>query len=275
MNAHSLIDSHCHPPAAAAAEWIARAREAGVGELIAVGTESSDWSRHAATAAAHPGTVHWTAGLHPCHVAGDAGEQLAALEHCLAAAGAPPPCALGEIGLDFTRLPKEGRGEIVALQREAFVRQLRLARELDLPVVVHSRGTVAECLAVIRESGFPGERALFHCFAEGPASLEAVRAAGARCSFTGIVTFRNAAEVREALRISGPGSLILETDSPYLSPEPHRGKPNEPARLADIAAFCARFFEIDPAELARTTAANTRAFFRLDAPGAGGVKPSP
>ena len=272
MNAPTLIDSHCHPPADAA-EWISRAREAGVGELIAIGTESADWSRNAATAAAHPGTVHWTAGLHPGHVAGDVEEQLAALEDCFAAGSAPPPCAVGEIGLDFTRLPKEGRGEIVARQKKAFSRQLHLARELDLPVVVHSRGTVAECLEVIRASGFPGERVLFHCFAEGPGQLETVRAAGARCSFTGIVTFRNAAEVREALRISGPDSLILETDSPYLSPEPHRGKPNEPARLADIAAFCARFFAIDPADLARTTTANTRAFFRLDDPGAGGVKP--
>jgi TatD DNase family protein len=175
----------------------------------------------------------------------------------------PAPCAIGEIGLDFTRLPKDDREERIGWQRDAFARQLRLARSVGLPAVVHSRGTVSECLEGLAAEEFPGEKVVFHCFAEGPESLAAVREYGCRCSFTGLVTFKNAANVREALRLHGLGELMLETDSPYLSPEPFRGKPNHPARTAVVAEFCADLFGTDPDRIAKVTTRNTRRFFGL------------
>ncbi len=263
-----LIDSHCHPPAQgkepSADSWLERSRAAGVGEWIAVGTDPSDWHAHAALAREHPGTVHWTVGLHPSHVGERFEADMDVLRRILADPGeGPPPCALGEIGLDFTRLPKEGREQAVHRQRHAFAAQLEMARTADLPVVVHSRGTVAECLEILGASGVSPSRAVFHCFAEGPETLEAVRGAGARVSFTGIPTFRNAAEVREALRLSGFEDLMLETDSPYLSPEPFRGKPNEPARLRVIAEFCAELFGVTLQEVATVSTANVRTFFGI------------
>ncbi len=268
-NAIHLIDSHCHPPpdateGASVAGWMERSTNAGVLEWIAIGTESDDWRRHADLARKYPGTVHWTAGLHPSHVTDNLDAELETLESLLAdPAHSPPPCAVGEIGLDYTRLPKEGRNSLIDRQKSAFAAQLDLARKHGLPVVLHSRGTVPDCLEILGSSGFPAEHAIFHCFAEGPGTLAEVREAGALCSFTGIPTFRNAGDVRAALKENGLESLILETDSPYLSPEPFRGKPNEPSRVRVIAEFCAEFFETSLEEIARITHRNTRDFFRL------------
>lgn len=262
----SLIDSHCHPPASGAAEWLSRAIDAGVRECIAIGTDSEDWPRHQVLANQFPNQVHWTAGLHPCHVGDDFEDHLSELPRYLQTTEGKPVCALGEIGLDFTRLPKDRRERLIEQQTTAFSRQLDLAQECGLPVVVHSRGTVPECLEVIRQSNFPPAKVIFHCFSEGPDSLDAILATGARCSFTGIITFKNAREVRDSLERNGLENLILETDSPYLSPEPFRGKPNEPARIARLAEYCAEFFATTPERIAQITSLNTRSFFNLSSP---------
>jgi len=244
-----------------------RVRRSGVQEWIAIGTEAADWTAHARLADANPGTVHWTAGLHPCHVQDDFETELDHLE-CLFEhlPDGPAPCAIGEIGLDLTKTSKSDRNQVADRQKIAFIRQLVLARRLGLPVVIHSRGAVEECLTILNETGFPPEKTLFHCFAEGPETLRRLRTAGVLCSFTGIPTFRNAANVREALIENGVDNLILETDSPYLSPEPHRGKPNEPARTRIIAEFCADLFSVPLEEIARISTANTRKFFQLISP---------
>ncbi|MBC2602254.1 TatD family hydrolase [Puniceicoccus vermicola] len=268
MSLH-LIDSHCHPPEESGEtelstpEWLQRSQEAGVRECIAIGTDLDDWSRYQGLAKRFPGIVHWTAGLHPCHVEENYEEVLAQLPPLLRRDQAVPPCALGEIGLDFTRLPKDRKEVRMASQRNAFVQQLEMAKEHDLPVVIHSRGTVSESLEILSETKFPCERAIFHCFSEGEETLETIRATGARCSFTGIITFKNAREVREALEANGLENLILETDSPYLSPEPYRGKKNEPARVARLAEYCAEFFATTPEKIAEISRRNTRDFFRL------------
>lgn len=265
----SLIDSHCHPPPpdrghAKTAEWMERSEKAGVHEWIAIGTESGDWSRHAALAGSRPGKIHWTAGLHPSHVEEDFEEELARLETLLGGSTEiPPPCAVGEIGLDYTRIPKEDRERVIERQKSAFAFQLELAVQRNLPVVIHSRGTVPDCLKILESSNLSPERAVFHCFAEGPDTLDSVRRTGAQCSFTGIPTFRSADNVREALIRNGLESLILETDSPYLSPEPFRGKPNEPARVRVIAEFCSELFHATLEEVARITRRNTQSFFGL------------
>ena len=264
---HTLIDSHCHPPPLAENEagrlpdWLQGAIECGVSECIAVGTDPDDWSAHCNLAASYPEHVHWTAGLHPCHVEDDFRSRLELLPPLLECLEGRRPCALGEIGLDFTKLSKDIREERAEQQREAFSTQLQWAKRFQLPVVIHSRGTVLECLEIIQQEGFPAERTLFHCFVEGPETLAKIRAAGAKCSFTGIITFKNAREVRSSLETNGLENLILETDSPYLSPEPFRGRRNEPARVSILADYCADFFGTTRERIAEITRRNTENFF--------------
>jgi len=265
----TLIDSHCHPVSLQKEEstdppgWLQRAQEAGVSHCIAIGTDPGDWETYRQLASRFPGSISWTAGLHPSYVGENYDSSLRLLDTYLASDQSPRPCALGEIGLDFTRLKKETREENIRWQSDAYSQQLQKAQAHDLPVVIHSRGTVTECLAILSETSFPPERAIFHCFAEGVESLQKIKAAGAHCSFTGIITFRSAENVREALAANGLENLILETDSPYLSPEPYRGKRNEPARIATIAEFCADFFKTDVETVARVSTENARRFFGL------------
>jgi TatD DNase family protein len=275
------IDSHCHPAFAlrepgAWEDLRARSRAAGVREMIAIGTGPDDWVLYRDLARHDPGTVHWTLGLHPADVDTAWEEKLDRLESLLAQPPDPAPRAIGEIGLDVFRVAKPDRAEVLARQRQAFRRQLDLARHAGLPVVIHSRETLRACLEVLTEADFPPDQALFHCFADGPEEMEQLRAYGARASFTGLVTFANAPRVQEALQLLGVEELLLETDSPYLSPEPYRGRTNGPARIPIIGECCARLLRCPVTTVAARSTANTRAFFGLPdpAPGEGSGPPA-
>ncbi|WP_269799045.1 TatD family hydrolase [Geminisphaera colitermitum] len=182
---------------------------------------------------------------------------------------APPPprrpVALGECGLDRFHLPKNdpaAAARIFAWQREAFTAQLAIARRLACPLIVHSRGAFAECVAMIDDAGIPWERVVFHCFTEGPAEMSELLRRGGYGSFTGVLTYKNAESVREAARVQGLARLMIETDAPYLTPMPHRGKPNEPAYLRHTAEFAAaEVFGVPYTEFAATTTANAQRFF--------------
>ncbi len=175
------------------------------------------------------------------------------------------PVALGEIGLDRFHLPKEAAAadRVFGWQRAAFAEGLRLAKGWDCPLVVHSRGAFAECVAMIDASGVDWRRVVFHCFAEGVTEMEELTKRGGFGSFTGIITYKNAENVRAAALAQGLDRLMIETDAPYLTPMPHRGKPNEPAYLAHTAAFSAEVFGVPEAELVRRTTDNARRFFGL------------
>jgi TatD DNase family protein len=263
-----LIDTHAHlDDYARRGELpgvLAEARAAGVGEVIAIGTESGDWPVGRDMAARHPGVVHYTAGLHPCSVGPEwAGEvaQLAAYW-----AGTPRPVALGECGLDRFHLPQNDPTAAEAIfshQRGAFAFQLALARREQCPVVVHSRGAFAECLDLIDHSGVEWSRVVFHCFTEGPAEMAELTRRGGRGSFTGILTYKTAEATRAAAKAQGLDRLILETDAPYLAPVPRRGGPNRPAYVRHTADYAAQLFGVSVEELARITTRNARAFFGL------------
>jgi len=262
-----LIDSHCHldQPARHGEldALLQRADDAGVGQLITIGTSTADWHRYEKLAAAHPGKIAYTVGLHPNDAGDDWEEQLMALMSFFAEE--PRPVAIGEIGLDFFRLPKypDERAEIIQRQETALTRQLEFAVQLDCPVVVHSRACFAETVQAIDASGVDWRKVVFHCFSYGPDEVAALNRRGGRASFTGLVTYQNAPAVREALKLQGPDKLMLETDSPYLAPEPHRGKTNEPARVREIAQACANELDLPFDELAALTTGNTRLFFGL------------
>jgi TatD DNase family protein len=173
---------------------------------------------------------------------------------------------LGEIGLDRFHLPPEPAEaeKVFARQRAAFAEGLALAKRLRCPVVIHSRGAFAECVQMIDASGVDWAKIVFHCFVEGEAEVAVLMKRGGLASFTGILTYKNAPNVRAAAKAQGLARLMVETDAPYLTPMPHRGKPNEPAFVRHTAEFAAReVFGVSYDELAAVTTANARKFFGL------------
>jgi TatD DNase family protein len=269
-----LIDTHCHLAEFARRGDVPgaldRAAAAGITRVITIGTGPDDWDLYAGLAAVHPGRVDYSIGLHPCDVPDDDDswrESVAKIKSYFErpAAAGPRPVALGEIGLDRFHLPKEPAAAAAAFARQegAFRAQLALARALARPIVIHSRDAFADCVRVIDESGVDWRHVVFHCFTHGPDELRTLRARGGRASFTGVITYKNAAPMRAALIAQGLEVLMLETDAPYLAPVPHRGQPNEPAFLAHTAQEAARLLHVPVAEIAARTTANAREFFGL------------
>jgi len=263
-----LIDTHTHLDSFARRgelpAVLGRAREAGLEAMITIGTEPGDWALYRKLAEEHRGYVYYSVGLHPCSVDERWEAAVAAMGGFWDGSG-PAPVAVGEIGLDRFHLPKEPAeaAPIFERQRAAFAAGLAEARRLAVPVVVHSRGAFHECVKMIDASGVDWSRVVFHCFSEGPAEMEALAKRGGRGSFTGIVTYKNAASVQAAARTQGLERLMVETDAPYLAPVPHRGKPNEPAYVRHTAEYCAGLFGVPYEKLAAVTTAGARAFYRL------------
>lgn len=263
-----LIDTHCHlEKAFARGEGEAvldRMQAAGIGRCITVGTGPKDWERYYRLAAKERGRVDWTVGIHPCDIDEGWVDQVKTITTYFGTD--PLPVALGEIGLDYFHLPKypDEAAEVRQIQQRAFMAQLELAFQLDCPVVIHSRNAVEECVRLIDDSGVNWSRVVFHCFTDGPELLQPILDRGGRASFTGILTYKNADPVRQAALLQGLDRLMLETDSPYLSPEPVRGRANEPAHVSHIAAFAAQLFAVPVAELARITSRNAIDFYGIE-----------
>jgi len=262
-----LIDTHTHLESFAEQgeldATLVRARAAGLEAMVTIGTSSEDWSSYRDIATAHPGYVYYTAGLHPCSVDANWADEIARLP--VYWAGEVKPVALGECGLDRFHLPKDSAkaDELFAQQSAAFAAQLTLAKSLNCPLVVHSRGAFAECVAMIDASGVDWSRVVFHCFVEGTDEMTELIKRGGCGSFTGVITYKNAETVRQAAKLQGLDRLIVETDAPYLTPVPHRGKPNEPAYVRHTAEFCAELFGVEYDKLAEVTTRNAKVFYGL------------
>ncbi|MEX0330518.1 MAG: TatD family hydrolase [Puniceicoccaceae bacterium] len=265
-----LIDTHCHLEKALTRgegeAVLERMQAAGVHRCITVGTSQKDWETYYRLTARESGRVDWTVGIHPCDIDDDWGEQIKAIPTYFGTD--PQPVALGEIGLDHFHMPKypDEAAELKALQERVFKDQLTLAYQLDCPVVIHSRNAVKECIRLIDQSGVDWQRVVFHCFTDGPELVREINSRGGRASFTGILTYKNASAepIRQAALEQGLERLMLETDSPYLTPEPMRGQPNEPANVAHIGRFAAELFGISMEDLARITTRNALQFYGLE-----------
>lgn len=264
------IDTHCHLDKVVRADGLdvvlARMTAADVRRCITVGTCQQDWELYRGMAKAHPGVIAWTVGIHPCDVTEGWEDPLAAIASYFATS--PQPVALGEIGLDYFHLskyPDEAAAQR-QMQQAAFREQLAIALQLDCPVVVHSRQAVEDCIRLIDASGVDWRKVVFHCFTDGPELLRPILERGGQASFTGILTYksRSVDPIRAAARLQGVERLMLETDAPYLSPEPVRGTSNEPAQLRYIGAFAAALLGVPIEELARQTSANALRFFGLE-----------
>jgi TatD DNase family protein len=248
-------DSHCHVPyEGVGEEVIDEARRAGVTRLISVGTDVAQSRAAIAVAQAHDG-VWATVGLHP-H---DAEAGVAEIEALLAERH-PKVVGVGECGLDYhyDHSPRPR-------QREAFAAQVGLAQRADLALVIHTREAWDDTFDILEAEGVP-ERTVFHCFTGGPAEAERALAIGAWLSFSGIVTFKTAADLRAAAAICPLGSMLVETDSPYLAPVPHRGRPNRPALVPLVGAAVAAAKGVAVDVVAEATWANAAQVFAL--PGA-------
>jgi TatD DNase family protein len=248
-----VIDTHCHldacePPDG---ELVSRAREAGVRRIATVGTDPESVTRALAAADEHE-AVYAIVGRHPHESAGFDGTALDAIER---AAAHPGVLAIGETGLDYYRdlSPRED-------QRRAFEAQLELAGRLGLPAVIHTRAADADTFALLREHA-ARLTVVLHCFS-APDRLGECVEQGYMCSFAGNVTFPKAVELQEAARELPDELLLVETDSPYLAPQPVRGKANEPANVAHTARFVADLRGVAYDELERTVEANAARVLR-------------
>ena len=244
-------DSHCHIPyEGLGVEAIDEARAAGVARLVNVGTDAHQSALALEVAAAHEG-VWATVGLHP-H---DASQGVETLEPLLQ--GQPKLVAVGECGLDYhyDLSPRPA-------QAEAFAAQVALANAHDLALVVHTREAWDDTFDILVAVGVP-ERTVFHCFTGGPVEARRALALGAWLSFSGIVTFKNAGDVREAAALCPLERLLVETDSPYLAPAPHRGQRNSPQYLPLVGAAVAAVKGVEVAAVETATWAGAEAAFAL------------
>jgi TatD DNase family protein len=252
------VDSHCHLGYEGTDEdpetAIADAHAAGVDALVCVGTDLASSRRAVELARRHP-EVRATVGLHP-HDASHLDEQWDDLV-TLARDHADVVAGIGEAGFDLF-YEHSARDE----QAIAFRAQVQLAHDLDRALVIHSRDAWDDTFAVLTDVGLPS-RTVFHCFTGGPDEARRALDLGAHLSFSGIVSFKNADDVRAAAAIAPLERVLVETDAPFLAPVPHRGKPNRPAWVVDVGVALAGAMGRPVEEVAAATSRNAAAVFGL------------
>ncbi len=246
-----LVDSHCHlddkqfdPDRA---DVIERARQAGVERMMAIGTGNGPPDLEVAVRLARQyDFIYATIGVHPHDASKATPETFAAMELL---AAEPKVLAIGEIGLDYHYdfSPRD-------VQRDVFVRQLRLAATARKPIVIHTREAWDDTLQALRENWSGG--GIIHCFSGGPAEARQALDLGFYLSFGGVITFPKAESLREAARIVPEDRMLVETDAPYLAPVPKRGKRNEPAYMVETARRLAEVRGATPEHIAEVTTGN-------------------
>ncbi|HEX2028850.1 MAG TPA: TatD family hydrolase [Nitriliruptorales bacterium] len=249
-------DTHCHldhHEQMRPAEQIERARQHGVMILVTVGTDLASSTEAVQTAGRHDG-VWATVGVHPNDAMEATPQVLGRIEQL---AMQQRVVGVGETGLDYYRdwAPPDR-------QRAAYRRHIELAKATGKTLVVHCRDAWADTLAILEEEG-PPARVVLHCFSGDASLAERCSAAGYFLSFAGNVTFKNAPVLRDAAAVTPLDQLLTETDSPFLTPHPHRGSPNEPANVAQVAACLADVKGLQLEEIAAATVANARQAFAL------------
>ncbi len=259
-----LVDSHCHLDRLDLAAHggsldtaLAAARARGVGRFLCIGVSVDNATAVRQLAEAHA-DVYCSIGVHPLDLQPGCEP---ALDWLLGELAHPRVVAIGETGLDYHYQP-----EAASLQQAGFALHLEAARQTGKPVIVHTREARADTLAMLREADLP-QAGVLHCFTEDWAMARAALDMGYYISLSGIVTFRNAAALREVARQVPADRLLVETDAPYLAPVPHRGRPNLPEYVRDVAEFLAGLRGVPFETLAAQTTANFERLFPLARPG--------
>jgi TatD DNase family protein len=257
-----LIDSHCHLADVRLRDdadgIIARARLAGVTTIISVGAIGPiETDRLTVELAERNRDVYAAVGVHPHDATACSDARLTELRDL---AASPKVIAIGETGLDFHYMHSPQHA-----QEDSLRRHLALATELGKPIVIHCRDAEEPLATIVREAGMPPRGGVIHCFTGNASSARAFLALGFYISFSGILTFRNPAQVREAALIVPTERVMVETDAPYLAPEPHRGTRNEPAYVVRTLEVLARLRGVHTDVLAQATTENARRLFGLSA----------
>ena len=251
------FDSHCHLHICeendAVESVLGRAVQLDVTEMVTVGIDIESNERSIELARRHEG-VYASVGIHPNDSTVFSEEVASGL---VAALAEPHVVAVGESGLDFyrDRAPRE-------VQEDAFTAHIELAKTHDKALIIHTRESIDAALELLANVG-PPPRFVFHCWSGDPAQLEHALAIGAFISFAGNVTFSSAGNLREAARLVPVDRLLVETDSPFLTPVPHRGQPNEPGHVALVGAAVAAARDEDPEDVAASTTRNSRMLYAL------------
>lgn len=249
-----FVDSHCHldfPELAQDLPALLQAmRDARVTHALCISVELADWPRVHALAQAHD-NLYATAGVHPDYP--DIEEPT--VERLCDLASRPKVVAIGETGLDYYRLEGD-----LSWQRERFRTHIRAARATRKPLVIHTRSAADDTLRLMRDERAHESGGVMHCFTQTWEVASAALDLGFHISFSGIVTFRNAVELKEVAKRVPLDRMLIETDSPYLAPAPHRGKRNHPALVVHVAEEIARLRGVPVDAVARATSEN---FFRL------------
>lgn len=252
-----LVDSHCHLDRLDLSAYdgnfdamMQAAAAAGVSQMLCIGVGLENVTPVLALAEAWP-QVYATVGVHPLYPESGG----ATVEELVALAAHPKVVGLGETGLDYFK-----DGADVAWQHQCFIAHIEAARQTGLPLVIHTRNAREDTLALLREHGGGEVRGVLHCFTEDLAMAEAAIEMGFLISISGIVTFRTAEPLRDVVRALPLEKLLIETDAPWLAPVPHRGKPNEPRFVAEVAACIA---ELKGTSAQAVAAATRENFFRL------------
>lgn len=256
-----FIDSHCHlnfPELKAQLPQLLEAMaQARVAQAVCISTTMDEFAEVKSLADAHP-QLFATVGVHPDTE--DMREPT--LEVLVAEADHPKVVAIGETGLDYYRL--NGRSvEDMEWQRERFRTHIRAARQTGKPLVIHTRSSAEDTLRLMREEGADQPGGVLHCFTETMDVAKAALDQNFHISFSGIVTFKNAGDLREVAKMVPLDRLLIETDSPYLAPVPYRGKTNQPAYVPHVAALIADVRGMAVEALAEHATANTRRLFKM------------
>ncbi|MHC4068799.1 MAG: TatD family hydrolase [Planctomycetota bacterium] len=254
-----LIDTHCHLTfdqlAGDIEAVLARSRAAGVTSWITVGTDIEQ-NQKAIELTEKYDNLYATVGIHPHDAKDVTAETIKELKNLVQN---EKIVAIGETGLDF-----HYNFSKPAQQQRLFVQHLEIAAELNLPVVIHCRQAFDETIAVLEARDYRIRKVVFHCFSGTTQQARVVLDHGFHISFTGVITFKNAKETQQAASVVPLDRLMLETDCPYMSPEPMRKqKINEPALMVHTAEYLARLKQTEPAEFAKAVTSTTRAFFNL------------
>ncbi|MDE2078072.1 MAG: TatD family hydrolase [Burkholderiales bacterium] len=258
-----FVDSHCHlnfPQYADQLEQVrAEMAAAQVDRALCISTTLEEFPQVHALATRFDN--FWaTVGVHP----DNEGIQEPTLQDLLDRARLPKVVGIGETGLDYYRL--EGRSiSEMEWQRERFRVHIQAALETDLPMVIHTRSSSDDTIAILKEAGQGKARGVFHCFTETQAVAKAALDLGFLISFSGILTFKNAADLREVAAFVPLDRCLIETDSPYLAPAPHRGKTNSPAYVPFVAKQLAEIKRVSPEEIGRATSHNFEQLFSVPA----------
>lgn len=255
-----LIDTHTHLATQAYADNLSQildhSRAVNVKQWIAIGTDLQD-SRAGIELAGGTDGMFCTVGIHPHEAARQPEDYIQVLTDLT---NKPRVCAVGEIGLDYHYHFSEPK-----IQQQVFIEQLQMARGTALPIVIHCREAIDDCMSILSEWNQPDKPVVFHCFSSGKQDAKRLLDQGHWLSFTGTITFKNAQENQQAAQYAPLDRVMLETDCPYLSPAPMRKiKPNEPALLIHTAEKLAQLRGKSLEEIAEETSHNSRYFFKLD-----------